>query len=111
MGNIKTVLKAMYPDRDEYTDEEVASARRVMAASVHRTPRSMRLPSIFVPIGGDYVYGGVTYRCVRRPHVVPRDACLGCAFSASGKPCPAALQCSKFDRRDGVFVWFERVVE
>ena len=109
MGNIKSVLKELYPVRDEYTEEEIAVARRVVLASVRRTPRSMRLPSIFVPVGGEYIYGGVVYRCIKRPNVVPKDACLGCAFNKPGRSCPAALQCSKFDRKDGVFVWFEDV--
>ena len=111
MGNIKSVLRELYPGRDTYTDEELATARRVMLASLGRTPRSARLPSIFIPIGGEYVSGGVRYRCVKRPRVVPRDCCIGCDFSESKRGCPAALQCSKFDRRDHTFVWFVEVVE
>jgi len=109
MGNITTVLKEMYPGRDSYTDEEVALARRAMLAALRMAPRSMRLPSIFVPIGGEYVYGGLKYRCVKRPNVHHRDCCLGCAFNALKGPCPPAIQCSSFDRRDRTFVWFERV--
>lgn len=106
MGNIRSVLRALYPDRDTYTESEVATARRVMAVVSDRSSRSSRLPSVYVPVGGFYEYGGFRYRCVVRPDVVPRDCCVGCAFSASGVSCPSALQCSRFDRRDGLFVWF-----
>lgn len=104
MGNIKSVLREMYPGREDYTAEEVAVARRVMSASLGRAPRSARFPSIFIPVGGYYTYAGVRYRCVVRPRVVPRDCCRGCAFERCS--CPAALQCSRFDRRDHRFVWF-----
>lgn len=106
MGNIKTVLKEMYPGVEAYTEDQIKAARRVVLASVRRTPRSSRLPSIYIPVGGTYVYYGETFRCVVRPPVVPRDCCLGCAFARAKYPCPAALQCSKFDRADGNFVWF-----
>lgn len=109
MGNIKTVLKAMYPGVADYTEEQIRTARRVMLASVHRSARSSRLPSIYVPVGGTYTCFGETYRCVERPDVVPRDCCLGCDLSRIKHPCPAALQCSKFDRADGRFVWFEKI--
>lgn len=111
MGNIKSVLHEMYPGRDTYTEAELLAARRVMDASVMRTDRSSRLPSVYVPVGGEYVYGGIKYRCIVRPNVSPRDCCRGCDFRCLRYPCPAALQCSKFDRRDGRFVWFVRVEE
>lgn len=109
MGNIRTVLKEMFPDAGEYSDDQINAARRVMQASTSRTPRSMRLPSIYIPVGGEYVCFGKTYRCIARPKVVPRDCCLGCDLSRIKYPCPAALQCSKFDRADGRFVWFVEV--
>lgn len=106
MGNIRSVLRVMYPGRDVYSDEEIAIAGSVIAVISGRSSRSSRLPSVYVPVGGIYEYGGFRYRCVVRPGVVPRDCCVGCAFSAPGVACPSALQCSKFDRRDGRFVWF-----
>ena len=109
MGNIRSVLKELYGIRDEYSEEEVCVARRVLAASVRSTPRSSRFPSVFVPVGGYYTSAGVRYRCVLRPRgIVPRDCCRGCAFDAPGMSCPAALQCSKHDRSDHRFVWFVR---
>ena len=104
MGNIQTVLKVMYPGVEDYTEEQMSSARRAIAAAVRRTQRSMRLPSIYIPIGGYYVNGGTRYLCVARPRVHPKDGCTGCAFAK--RQCPAALQCSKFDRADNRFVWF-----
>lgn len=109
MGNIKSVLKEMFPGASAYSPEQVAAARRVMLAAVTRRERSSRAPSIYVEIGGTYRYLGVEFRCVRRPNVVPRDACRGCDLGRVCHPCPAAIQCSKFDRRDGKFVWFVRV--
>lgn len=109
MGNIKSVLKELYPGKEVYSEEEMSSARRIMDASVMRTGRSSRLPSVYIPVGGEYVYGGIRYKCVIRPSVAPRDCCSGCDFRCLKYPCPAALQCSKFDRRDGRFVWFVRV--
>lgn len=101
---ISKVLRAMFPGADEYTDEQIESARKAVSAIMHRSERRMRLPSVFVPIGGIYKRGDVSYRCVARPRVNPRDCCRGCAFYHM--QCPEVLQCSKFDREDGRFVWF-----
>ena len=98
--------------KPSYSAEETATARRVFEAVVSCAPRDSRLPSIFVPIGGHYVYGGVRYKCVARPRDIRvRDCCKGCSFSKLKGPCPVALQCSKFDRRDKKFVWFVREEE
>ena len=70
-----------------------------------KNEKLLRRPSLYVPIGGEVVVAGVRYRCVQRPVVEPIDACSGCAFR--GGHCPPTLQCSKFVRRDGRFVWFE----
>jgi len=109
MGNIKSVLREMYPGRDRYTEAEMDAARRVMMVAALRSDRSQRLPSIFIEVGGEYTYCGERFRCVKRPRVSPRDACRGCSFNKKRYSCPAALQCSKFDRRDGLFVWFVEI--
>lgn len=109
VGYIKSVLKEMYPGKTEYSSAEMALARRVIAATLRSSPRSSRFPSVFVPVGGVYYSSGVPYRCIDRPKgLAPRDCCRGCAFNAPDIGCPAALQCSRFDRQDGHFVWFVR---
>ena len=65
--------------------------------------------NVFVPIGETIVLRGKKYRCIRRPNVIPRNACLGCAFF--GGHCPPRLQCTRSERSDGKFVWFEEVTE
>ena len=65
------------------------------------------LPNVFIPIGGTIVVKGRTYRCVKRPDVIPRNACMGCAFL--GSHCPPRIQCTKSERSDNTFVWFEEV--
>lgn len=69
-----------------------------------KSAKLLRKPMVYVPIGKYIFIGGERFKCVLRPNVVPIDACLGCAFR--GRSCPPRLQCSKFDRRDGKFVWF-----
>ena len=70
-----------------------------------KNEKLLRHPSLFIPIGGEVVVAGVRYRCIERPDVHWLDCCRGCGFF--GKPnCPPRLQCTKFVRRDGKFVWF-----
>lgn len=69
-----------------------------------KSNKSLRIPNVFIPVGGTVVIAGIEYRCVKRPDVHWRDACSGCAFV--GGSCPPKLQCTKFTRRDGLFVWF-----
>lgn len=73
--------------------------------------KAMKLPTMFIPVGGKGVYGGKEYECiVRRDSMLPVSrTCEGCAF-VSGN-CPPLWQCSKFDRRDRRNVWFREVVE
>lgn len=68
----------------------------------------LRKPYLYVGVGRKFTYKGKTYKCVIRPEVpAPYLACSGCAFR--GCSCPPRLQCSKYDRRDKRFVWFEIV--
>ncbi len=71
-----------------------------------KSGKSLRVPNTFISIGGTVEVAGVIYRCIERPVVHWRDCCRGCAFS--GCSCPPKLQCTKFTRRDGKFVWFVR---
>ena len=76
--------------------------------------QSGRLPKRFIPIGGEVERYGNTFVCVEAPPVEtlqPYEACRGCWFARTRRDdglaasC-AALQCSKFDRKDGRNVWF-----
>lgn len=71
--------------------------------------KAMRLPTIFIPVGGYGDYGGHTYECIirRDRDLPPCRTCEGCAFVVGN--CPPLWQCSKFDRRDKRNVWFRRV--
>jgi len=72
-----------------------------------------RLPRRFIPIGGEVERYGQTFVCVEAPPVeelLPCEACRGCWFARTHRDnrisnC-SALQCSKFDRKDGRNVWF-----
>ncbi len=72
-----------------------------------KNQKLLRKPILYVAVGDIVVIAGRRYRCIARPDVDPALACSGCAFR--GCSCPPRLQCSKFDRRDKRFVWFEEV--
>lgn len=68
--------------------------------------RSATPPSVDCEIGGLLELRGVLYRCVERPYIgCVRDACSGCSLSERGRSCDT-VRCSKWDRADGVFVWY-----
>lgn len=63
----------------------------------------------YIPLHGRLTRDGLTLECVERPEIEsPKDACLGCYLRKQGMDCNG-IQCSKFDRRDGKFVWFVRM--
>lgn len=99
------LLRRICPGR-EFSRSEIAVADMVLSSFAES---KSRIPRKFVPLGGFYVKGGVMYECVMRPEVDrPSEACSGCAFcrtSSSDRWC-LGLQCSKWDRSDGLDVWF-----
>lgn len=73
--------------------------------------RGGKLPQRFIPVGGELERCGRVFVCVERHSVaLPKDACFGCWFAKTHRDklisnC-SALQCSRFDRKDGRDVWF-----
>lgn len=89
--------------------------RRVKSEGESKSRRSLRVPSEDIAVGGVFLYGGEEFEVVESIVDIPRDACLGCAFSGVEedgryKSCPN-VRCSGFDRADGRFVWFVRRVK
>ena len=65
------------------------------------------LPSNYVPVGGVIAFCGGRFRCVVRPEGLHwTDSCLGCGLRRFSGNC-GDYQCSRFDRRDGLNVWYE----
>ena len=107
MGTVYDILHAIFPDRDEFCEDEVSRVISAMRMPGEVSPKTVvRRPMRFVPVGEVVTVRNVRYRCVERPEVHHRDCCSGCAFV--GSTCPPYLQCSKFDRRDRRFIWFVR---
>ncbi len=74
------------------------------------------LPTRYVPLGGEFVRYGETLVCVRRPGgLLPTAACKGCWFRRSRIGDVVIncndIQCSSFDRMDGLNVWFVRKID
>lgn len=67
-------------------------------------------PTVFKSIGTIIVRRDYRVKVVPRPvkELAPREACRGCFFSKI-IACNTRMQCSKFDRQDGVSVWFEEI--
>ena len=72
------------------------------------------LPTRFVPVGKTIIRYGKEFRCVLRPPVeqlTPQEACRGCWFARTHRDdrltsnC-TAIQCTRWDRKDGRNVWF-----
>ena len=63
------------------------------------------LPGRYIPVGVPFRSRGKTLIAVERPkglHVC--EACSGCIFESGS--CPR-LQCSMWDRRDSLNIWFK----
>lgn len=76
------------------------------------------LPTRYVALGDEFKRYGTRLRCVRRPRVESvSGACKGCWFSRGRKFINGEfvivncndIACSKYDRMDGVNVWFREV--
>ena len=106
-GRQDRLLKKLYPGKDDFSNEEYSLANDILAIADGKTLKASALPQRFVPLGDVISIRGERYRCVAREDVGWVDCCLGCAFI--GCDCPASLQCSKFDRKDGKNVWFQKV--
>lgn len=104
------ILRFKWPDRTEFTEEEVREARRVLYRDEGKDESACRLPVRFVPVGGTCEFKGRTYRCVPASRDILTDPCLGCDIG--GENCTSkAPQCSPFDRRDRRRVWFKLLDE
>ena len=106
-GEGASLLRRICPGRD-FTPGEI-EAVNIALASLSASESKSRIPRRFVALGDFYVKDGIVYECVMRPDVEkPSEACRGCAFcrtSSSDRWC-LGLQCSKWDRADGINVWF-----
>lgn len=70
-----------------------------------------KMPTRFVRLGGEITRYGCRLVCCERPSgLAPCDACKGCFFSLSRYEGSVIqcndIQCSSFDRMDGLNVWF-----
>lgn len=62
-------------------------------------------PTVFKPIGEPFKRQGTMLVAIKRPDVLPRDACKGCFFVRACND-SNSLACSSFDRYDKTSVWF-----
>lgn len=78
------------------------------------------LPTRYVPLGSEFTRYGVRLVCVRRPRVeCISGSCRGCWFSHGRKKINGEtvmlncndIQCSSWDRMDGLNVWFVEKVD
>ena len=108
MTKEERVLHFKYPDRTEFTQEEILEVRRLLSKDGEKDESSVRLPSKFVPIGGRVQILGKWYRCVEADKHLLTDPCRGCDLASEN--CSFRVpQCSPFDRRDHKRVWFKLV--
>lgn len=69
--------------------------------------RSATLPTRYVEVGEVVSVGNREFVCVESPRIrCVSEACSGCDLSRCYLNC-GDIQCGKFDRRDGRFVWFK----
>lgn len=98
------ILRELYPGRENFTQEDLAFARKAIEIANRLATRS-RIPRTDIRIGDVFEREGVRYLCVRRPSGFQHEACEGCVFRQKNLRC-SGLRCSKFDRGDGENVWF-----
>ena len=109
MNKEERILRKMFPDRRDFSEEEVSYVGRVLSAYLEPSSRNTALPSRFVEVGDSVEVGGYRYKCVLRERIsAPCEACKGCDFSRKYRNC-GDVQCSSFDRRDGRNVWFAEI--
>ena len=102
------ILRFKWPDRTEFTEEEIREVRRLLSADEYKDESAGRLPTRFVPVGQMTNIFGRLYRCVEADRRILTDPCLGCDLREVA--CSSKVpQCSPFDRRDHKRVWFRLV--
>jgi len=108
MTKEERILRFKYPDRTEFTHEELLEARRVLSRDECKDDSAQRLPTKFVPIGGMVNIFGRIYKCVEASKDILTDPCLGCDLRDIN--CTSRVpQCSPFDRRDRKRAWYKLV--
>lgn len=110
MSDIGVILAERFPGRDSFTLEEISIAEGLLTDGVSPGKRRVTPRVRFIPVGGVLSRYGRELRCVVRPRGgLPCDACSGCFFSMSdsGQSYCDDIQCSSWDRRDGLNVWFQ----
>ena len=109
--DIEDILQRAMPSRGEFTDSEREVADAVVKMLTSGEHRHSGLPTRFVGLGDRIRIAGVEYLCIPRPRITcPAAACEGCDLSHSGRHC-YDVQCGRFDRRDGLNVWYQEVVD
>lgn len=98
------ILRELYPGRENFTQEDLAFARKAIEIANRLATRS-RIPRTDIRIGDVIEREGMKLLCVRRPPGFQHEACEGCVFRQKNLRC-SGLRCSKFDRGDGENVWF-----
>lgn len=83
---------------------EIVREQREETRAFERIGATYKLPVTFVAIGEVICRRGKHYTPFPRPKGVRN--CKGCALI--NENCDK-IQCSKFDRKDGIFVFFKRV--
>lgn len=108
MKRSESFVRRLMPRR-EFTESELALVDTIYSALFGGDDRKGRLPSRFTEVGDVLEYEGYRYLCVERDCVShPSDACRGCDFALRYRGCDK-VQCSMWDRRDGLDVWFSEI--
>lgn len=101
------ILRFKYPDRTDFTQDEILEIRRLLSRVGEKDESAVRLPSRFVEIGRVVAINGKRYRCVEASRDILTDPCVGCDLRNIN--CTSRIpQCSPFDRRDHRRVWFKK---
>lgn len=67
----------------------------------------LKSPTVFKAEGVPFTRKGVQLVAVRwPPGLQPSEACRGCFYK---EVCNSLLACSRFDRVDGISVWFQEI--
>ena len=108
MTKEERILRYMHPGRTVFSLSEIRSVRRLLSAEEYKDESAGRLPTRFVAVGEETRIFGRTYRCVMASRDILTDPCLGCDLRESA--CSSKVpQCSPFDRRDHLRVWYKLV--
>ena len=108
MTKEERILRFKYPERTDFTEDEIREVRRLLSREDEKDESAGRLPTRYVMVGQVTSIFGRLFRCVEADHDILTDPCYGCdlrEFNCSSK----VPQCSPFDRRDRKRVWFKRV--